>query len=190
MKAKARGHATYEDLLRVPEHLVAELVDGELYTFPRPRLRHARVSLRLSAKLYSAFDSGESGPGGWLIVVEPELRLQDDALIPDLAGWRIERAPDDPDAARIDIAPDWICEVLSSSTRRFDRAIKLGVYAKHSVGYAWLMDPVDRTLEIKQLHEGHYLDLAVHSEGVVRAEPFDAIEIDLTMIWGSPAPAE
>jgi Uma2 family endonuclease len=191
MTARARERrATYEDLLAVPEHLVAELIDGELYTWPRPRLRHAKAATRLSGRLERAFDSGEDGPGGWLIVFEPELRLRDDVLIPDIAGWRAERAPDDLDAARIEIPPDWVCEVLSPSTRSFDRVKKMTIYARHNVGYAWLIDPLDRTLEVKQLESGHWTDRAVFSEGVIRAEPFDAIEIDLEKIWGaSPLPA-
>jgi Uma2 family endonuclease len=188
MTARVRERrATYEDLLAVPEHLVAELVDGELYTWPRPRLRHAKAAGRLFGRLERAFDSGDDGPGGWVIVFEPELRLHDDALIPDLAGWRIERAPEDLDAARIDIPPAWICEVLSPSTRNFDRVKKMSIYARHEVEYAWLMDPVDRTLEVKQLQSGHWTDIAVFSDGLIRAQPFEAIEIDLAKIWGASA---
>ena len=177
--------ATYEDLLAVPENLNAELIDGELYTWPRPRLRHAKAAGRLFGRLEHAFDSGD-GPGGWVIVFEPELRLNDDVLIPDIAGWRLARAPVDLDAARIDISPDWVCEVLSPSTRRFDRVKKMVVYARHEVEYAWLVDPLDRTLEVKHLESGHWTDIAVFSEGVIRAAPFDAIGIDLAKIWGEP----
>jgi Uma2 family endonuclease len=123
-----------------------------------------------------------------LIVFEPELRLHEDALVPDIAGWRIERAPQDPDASRIEIPPDWICEVLSPSTRRFDRVKKMVLYARHGIEFAWLVDPIDRTLEVKRLHSSQWMDLGVYSEGVVRAEPFEAIEINLEKIWG-PAPA-
>src|SRR5260221_13609993 len=114
--------ATYEDLLAVPEHLVGELIDGEVYTSPRPRLRRAKGATRVGSRLERAFDSGDDEPGGWVIVFEPELRLHENAVIPDLAGWRIERAPTDLDATRIDIPPDWVCEVLSPSTRNFDTA--------------------------------------------------------------------
>ncbi len=190
MTARAKERrATYEDLLAVPEHLVAELVDGELYTWPRPRLRHARVAGRIYATLERAFDSGDDGPGGWVIVFEPELRPREDALIPDIAGWRLGRAPEDLDAARIEIPPDWICEVHSPSNRNFDRVKKMAIYARHQVEDAWLVDPLDRTLEVKQLLSGHWTDLAVFSEGLVRAEPFDAIEIDLDKIWGSAPPS-
>lgn len=179
--------ATYEDLLAAPEHLVAELIDGELYTWPRPRQRHAGVALRLGGRLERAFDTGDDGPGGWTILMEPELRLHEDALVPDLAGWRIERAPTDLDATRIDIAPDWVCEVHSPSTRRFDRVKKMAIYARHEVEYAWLIDPIDRTIEVKHLQSGYWTDLAVYSEGLIRAQPFDAIELDLDKIWGSAA---
>lgn len=181
--------ATYEDLLAVPEHLVAELVDGELFTSPRPRGRHSHAALRLGGLLERAFETGDDGPGGWVILIEPELRLQDDALVPDLAGWRRETAPADIyDAARIATAPDWICEVHSSSTRRFDRLTKMPIYGRHQVEYAWLLDPMDRTLEVKQLDSGRWVDIAIYSEGRIRAEPFDAIEIDLDKIWVPPSP--
>jgi len=98
--------ATYEDLLKVPDNLVAELIDGELYTSPRPASRYARASSAIGAKLFNSFDSGDGGPGGWWIIDEPELHLAGNAIVPDLAGWRRERMPIFPDAAAFDVAPD------------------------------------------------------------------------------------
>src|ERR1700739_3549628 len=112
--------ATYADLEAVPPHQVAELVGGVLHVMPRPAPRHARSASRLGMKLGGPFDLGEGGPGGWHILDEPELHFpvpnapgEIDALVPDLAGWRRERMPELPETAAFELAPDWICEVLS-----------------------------------------------------------------------------
>lgn len=179
----AERRATYEDLVALPEHINAELVDGRVYTFPWPGVRCATAMGRLLSRLVPAFDSE------WVIVFKPELRLLEDVLIPDLAGWRIERAPH-PDTDFIDIVPDWICEILAPVTEQFDRVRKTPLYLRHGVRFMWLLDPLHRILEIKQPQSGHWMDLASFTDGVIRAAPFDAIEIDLEKIWGSsPLPA-
>jgi Uma2 family endonuclease len=176
--------ATYDDLVAVPEHLVAEIVDGELWTSPRPAPRHAVASSRLGSGLGPPFDRGRGGPGGWLILDEPELHLGDHAVVPDLAGWRRERMPRLPDTAFFTLAPDWVCEVLSPSTAQLDRAKKLRVYAEHGVAHAWLVDPMLRTLEVLRLEAGRWTLLDTHSGSVtVRAEPFEAIELELGGLW-------
>jgi len=179
--------ATYEDLLKVPDNFVAELIEGELYTSPRPGSRHARTSSVLGAKLVNAFDSGDGGPGGWWIVDEPELHLSGNAVVPDLAGWRRERMPIYPDAAVFDIVPDWICEVQSVSTARVDRVKKLPVYLRHRVQHVWLINPVDRTLEVLRLENDRWFIAGNYGgDDVVRAEPFDAVEIELASLWIDP----
>ena len=176
--------ATYDDLVAVPDILVAEIVDGELWTSPRPTLRHARASSRLGHLLGPPFDDGRGGPGGWLILDEPELHLGDHAVVPDIAGWRRERMPAVPDTAYATLAPDWVCEVLSPSTAQFDRAKKLRVYAEHGVRHAWLVDPLARTLEVLRLEGGHWSLLDTHvGNASVRAEPFEAIELEVAVLW-------
>jgi Uma2 family endonuclease len=179
--------ATYEDLLRVPENLVAELIDGELFTTPRPTPRHANATSSLGADLYYAFHRGSGGPGGWWILIEPELNLRGRALVPDISGWRRERLPILPDTATIDVVPDWVCEVQSQSTARFDRVKKLPVYAMHGVRHVWLVDPIARTLEVLRLENDHWI-LAGNYGGddVVRAEPFEAVAIGLAALWIDP----
>jgi Uma2 family endonuclease len=179
--------ATYEDLLKVPDNLVAELIDGELYTTPRPAIRHANVSSSLGSDLHGWFHRGRGGPGGWWILMEPELDLMGQALVPDISGWRRERLPVLPDTATIDVAPDWVCEVQSPSTARFDRVKKLPIYAKHGVQHVWLIDPAARTLEVLRLENGRWV-LAGNYGGddVVRAEPFEAVEIELAALWIDP----
>jgi hypothetical protein len=96
----SKRRATYEDLETVPPHCVGEIVDGELYVSPRPASPQGRAASRLGMLLGGPFDLGEGGPGGWLIVDEPELHLGNDALVPDLAGWRRERMPEMPQQGR------------------------------------------------------------------------------------------
>jgi Uma2 family endonuclease len=181
--------ATYEDLLRVPDYLVAEIVDGELFTSPRPASRHARANTRLASILDRRFDEGDGGPGGWWIVAEPELHLGRDVLVPDIAGWRRERMPVFPDAAWFELAPDWICEVVSPSTTRLDRVRKLPRYARYGIPYAWIVDPKAHSVEVYRLTGELYSLFSTH-EGAdaIRAEPFDACEIALASLWIDPEP--
>jgi len=176
--------ATYADLEAVPPHQVAELVDGELYVSPRPAFPHAQAATRLHGELHAPFERGQSGPGGWRLLFEPELHLGEDVLIPDLAGWRRERMPRTPRTAAVTLAPDWLCEVLSPSTRGVDRKAKLPVYAREGVRHMWLVDPEACTLEVLRLEGAHYLPLATHvGPARVRAEPFETLELELAFLW-------
>ena len=184
MTAAAKRRATYEDLLRVPEHLIAELIDGELYVMPRPALPHVRAGSVLGSDIGTPFDWGPGGPGGWIILQEPELQLGEDVLIPDIAGWCRERMPKIPKVLRMDLAPDWICEILSPSTRNIDRTIKAAIYAREGVRHLWLIDPIARALEVYRLEGGIWNPVADFcNDAVVRAEPFHAIELDLARLW-------
>src|SRR5581483_11745138 len=133
--------ATYDDLIRVPDGKVAEILDGELYATPRPAAHHARVASALGFELGVPFDAGRGGPGGWWILDEPELHLHADVVVPDLAGWRRERLPIIPDVAAFTLPPDWVCEVVSASTEGIDRGKKLAIYAREGVAHAWLLNP-------------------------------------------------
>ena len=182
--------ATYDDLLAVPSHLVAEILDGELHTSPRPAPRHADAATGLGGALRGPFDRGRGGPGGWRILGEPELHLGRDVVVPDIGGWRRARLPQLPDQAYVDVAPDWICEVLSPSTAAIDRVKKLTIYARVGVGHAWLVDPIDQTLEVLALEGSRWVLVATYAGAdVVRAEPFLAIDLDLTLLWEDPSPA-
>jgi Uma2 family endonuclease len=177
--------ATYDDLVRLPDNMVAEIADGELHASPRPAAKHAVSYARLGGLLVPAFDQGRGGPGGWCILLEPELHLRLDVLVPDLAGWRRGRMPIVPDVTHFDLPPDWVCEILSPSTWSFDRAKKLAIYAREGVPWAWLIDPLARTLEVLKLDRGRWTILATHAGNeVVRAEPFEAVELELTALWG------
>ena len=184
MAQPAKKPATYDDLRAVPARYVAEILFGVLHTHPRPATRHARASSSLGELLGDPFNRGRGGPGGWVILDEPELHLHDDVIVPDLAGWRRERMPTLPDAAYLELAPDWVCEVLSPSTEALDRSDKMTIYAREGVRHAWMVDPVAKTLEVFKLDGDTYRVLKVwRDEAVVRAEPFDAIELALADLW-------
>ncbi len=182
----AKRRATYDDLLAVPEHLVVEIIHGTLIALPRPAARHAWASSSLGGELHGPFMRGRGGPGGWILLDEPELHLQEDVLVPDLAGWRRERMPALPDAAAFDLPPDWVCEVLSPSTAATDRAEKMPIYAREGVKSFWLVDPVARTLEVYALEQQRWLLHGTwRDDAKVRAEPFAEFELDLSGLWAS-----
>jgi hypothetical protein len=182
---------TLADLEAAPAHQIAEILDSTLHVLPRPAPRHAYAASRLNGRLDGPFNLGEGGPGGWILLFEPELRLGEDVIVPDLAGFRVERLPELPDAPHFALAPDWICEVLSPSTVSIDRIKKMRIYARERVQYAWILDPGARTLEVFRLGEAARWEiLGMYEEAEkVRAEPFDAIEIDLARLW-APSPTQ
>lgn len=183
-----RREATYEDLLALPDDVLGQLVEGELHATPRPAIDHQLTVSILGGDLVPAFHRGRGGPGGWWIVDEPELHLGRNVLVPDLAGWRRERLPALPREAFFTLAPDWVCEVLSPATARIDRLKKLAIYAREGVEHAWLVDPALETLEVfRRQGEAWLLVLTAGGDEVVRAEPFDAIELSLTGLWIRPA---
>lgn len=184
MPDHARRIATYDDVLAAPEHQVAEILAGELYLHPRPAIPHAAAATALGEELGPPFKRGRGGPGGWIILHEPELHLRGDVLVPDLGGWRRTTLDYMPNAPYFEIRPDWVCEVLSPSTEKVDRTLKLPIYAREGVGHAWLVNPLVRTLEVLRLHEGHWITLRTFSDDQeVRAEPFDAIVLSLSVLW-------
>lgn len=180
-----KKNATYDDLRDVPEHFVAEMFDGELYASPRPALPHARAASVLGATLFGAFDQERNGPGGWLILYEPELHFGNDVLVPDIAAWRRTRLPALPAEAYLTLAPDWVCEVLSASTEAIDRGAKLRIYAREGVSHAWLVGPLRQTLEVLERDgRGRWVQRQLfEGRANVRAAPFDAIELDLGALW-------
>ena len=185
----ARRPATYEDLLALPDNVIGQIVDGELEAMPRPAVPHQFSSSSLGDALGSPFQKGRRGPGGWWILDKPELHLGRHVLVPDLAGWRRERVPALPPDAYLTIAPDWVCEVLSPSTARLDRTKKRRICAEEAVSHLWLVDPDLETLEVFR-REGSFWVFVLSAGGdeVVRAEPFDAVEIALASLWIRPAP--
>lgn len=187
MAARVREHATYEDLLQVPDTMVAELIEGELFASPRPGGPHTIAFSALGGFLVPSYQFGRGGPGGWWIFDEPEVHFGRNVLVPDIGGWRRERMAQPPQNHVFTIVPDWICEVISPSSGRLDRMKKMPIYAHEGVAYAWLVDPLQQMIEVAENEHGAWKTLAVHGENqVVRIPPFEAIEIDLTLLWGAP----
>lgn len=182
-----KRRATYEDLMQVPDHKVAEIIDGELVVSPRPASPHAYAASTLGMEIGFPFHRGvgdPAGPGGWWITLEPELHFGDDVLVPDWAGWRRDHMPVFPIVPFFTQAPDWACEVLSSSTGRIDRSRKMRIYAREGIGHLWLVDPLEQTLEVYRLGAGQWVVVAVFAgDEILRAEPFEAIEIGLARWW-------
>ena len=139
----------YEQLMALPEHVTGEILNGELYAMPRPAGRHGLAERGLSGNLINPFDFGRGGPGGWWIIQEPEVHFIRDVevAVPDLAGWRRERMPSVPEDHRFEVVPDWVCEILSPSTAKKDRVVKLPLYARYGVAHVWIVDPAAQTLE-------------------------------------------
>ena len=177
--------ATYQDVLDAPAHMVAELVHGALHLQPRPASRHGLAMSRLGSRINSKFDFGDDdGPGGWWIIIEPELHLGENVMVPDLAGWRRERMPEFPDVAYFDLAPDWVCEILSPGTRQFDLVEKRDLYGESGVAHLWFVDPIARTLEAFANKDGSWLLMtALKEDDKVSVEPFDVIEFELSVLW-------
>ena len=179
-----RKSATYAELEALPPHVVGEIIDGELIVSPRPASPHARAGSKLGIEVGGPFDSGNGGPGGWVILDEPELHIVGQVLVPDLAGWRRERMPEMPHVAVFELAPDWVCEILSPSTAKVDRSRKMRHYAAANVRHVWLVDPVVTTLEIYRLDGEGWRLVETHAGDVtIRPEPFDAVDLHLDRLW-------
>lgn len=181
--------ATYADILALPDHVVGQIIDGQLIVNPRPRVRHVRVGSKIGAQLDGAFDrkpNGPEAPGGWWILDEPELHLGKQVLVPDLAGWRHESLPELPDEAFFTQAPDWCCEVLSPESVRRDRIKKARIYAQQGVQWMWLVDPQYQTVEaFSNRGDGHWnlIDTWGGDDNTARIPPFDAIALELERWW-------
>ena len=173
-----------------PPELVAEILDGELHISPHPARPQINVTSHLGALIGWPFVFGREGPGGWVILNKPEIHLgpRPDKLVPDIAGWKRERLPDavggDDTPAHYDLAPDWVCEVLSQRTRRIDKVQKMRIYAREGVRHVWHVDPLAQTLDIFRLQGSQWLLVdSFAGEERVRAEPFEAIELELALVW-------
>ena len=109
-----------------------------------------------------------------------------DVLVQDIVGWRRERVLRFPNLQGVDVAPDWVCEVIARETKWVDRRIKPPIYARHGVPYLWIVDVDERTLEVFELIDGGYECVARHTESATaKAKPFDELIFDMAEIWGA-----
>jgi Uma2 family endonuclease len=187
VNAYAKRPASYADLVALPERLLGQLVDGELIASPRPALPHAHAATSLGLELGNPFQRGRGGPGGWSFLFEPELHFDQDVLVPDLAGWRRERLPEIPSEPFLTLPPDWLCEVLSPGTEALDRVRKMRIYSRVGVQHVWLVNPLEHLLEVFRLTNGHLMNVAIFEGAqLVRVEPFDQLEWELSVLWTKP----
>ena len=183
MLARSRRPATVRDLDDLPEDVVGHIVEGELIVLPRPDAPHVEAASVLHGILFSAFWREIGNPGGWVILPEPKVLFGKQVLVPDLAGWKVDRYVR-PRKGPYEVVPDWVCEILSPSTAGFDRGTKLPIYSRAEAGHAWLIDPVARFVEVlRRQQEGWLIAATYRNEDKVRAEPFEAVEIDLSWLW-------
>ncbi len=185
MSEPAGKRAVYEDLFGIPENMTGEIIDGELIVTPRPSRKHVYAASALEIEVGAPYQFGRGGgPGGWVILLEPEIALGENILVPDLGGWRKERFPQSEETNWISAVPDWVCEVLSPSTIRVDKVKKMGIYAEHGLPHLWLIDPLARTLDVFELQSGRWVVLGTFVENdKARAEPFSEVEIELGNLW-------
>ncbi|MGC8493496.1 MAG: Uma2 family endonuclease [Syntrophobacteraceae bacterium] len=183
MREPAKRKATYEDLYSVPENMIGEIIGGGLIVHPRPSPKHMRAATRLSAELELPY-GGNGVPGGWIFLLETEIQLVEDIVVPDVAGWKKERFPAHIETNWIPVPPDWVCEILSPKTALRDRTAKKEIYAQAQVGHLWLVDPLNMTVEVYRLGSGAFDAAGVYGgDDKARLEPFTEIEIDLGSLW-------
>jgi Uma2 family endonuclease len=176
----------YDAIKALPEGVTGELINGQLHTQPRPSAKHASASSGLGWALSGPYRYGSGGPGGWWIIDEPEVHFvrNQEVLVPDLAGWRRERMPELPDHQRFEVVPDWVCEILSPATASKDRQVKMPVYARYGVGYAWIIDPDTGTLEAYTRAEQAWRPIASYrGEDGVDAAPFPEAGFRVADLW-------
>ena len=186
MSEPARKKATYDDLYAVPENMTGEIINGELIVTPRPSRKHIYTASALGGELVPLYQFGRGGgPGGWVILDEPEIQFGEHTLVPDFAGWKVERYPEEEPHNWISVSPDWVCEIISPSSELYDRDEKMSIYAEHGVPYVWLINPVIALLEAYKLVSGGWFRFAMFSGNkMVRVEPFQETDIDLGSLWG------
>ena len=189
--ASLKKSATYADLLALPENVTGQIIDGDLYAQPRPAPRHVVAEDALHFLLAGPLQFGTGGgPGGWWILTEPEIHMGPHVLVPDLAGWRRSRLPSPPTQGQFTLTPDWVCEVLSPSTKAFDHKKKRRVYTEQKVPHLWFVDPISKSIDVLRLSGDLYSIVDVFGgDEISRLEPFEAIELDLSLLWLPDSPS-
>ena len=182
--------ATYADIEALPPNMVGEILFGNLVTHPRPARRHTSASSSMGAIITPPFQFGNGGPGGWIIIDEPELHLGPHVVVPDLAGWRSERLVGKGDGAWFEEVPDWICEVLSPSTEKYDRSDKQRIYATYLVDHVWHVNPITKLLEVYARQGKNWLQTHVFKDQeTVSAPPFESLSFNLGLLWPFDQPS-
>jgi Uma2 family endonuclease len=193
MSQSARRTASVQDFWAIPEAArFHEWLGGELISKAAPSGEHGDAQAGVVGAIRPSFQrkSGSGGPGGWWIATEVEVLLESGEVVrPDVLGWRREHCPARPTGTPVTVRPDWICEVVSASNANDDTIKKLRLYHRVAVPYYWIVDPRDATLTVMRWHPDGYVTLQRAERGeVVRAEPFDAVELALGTLFGDDPP--
>ena len=189
----ARKPGSLADLEALPASMKGEIIDGVLYAAPRPRGTHAMFIGGLESELWGPFVRGLGAAGRWLIAPEPGIEVPGSPeFSPDLAGWKTERLPRMPADEPIRVVPDWVCEILSPSNRRFDLLIKRPFYARLGVRWCWTVDLDSQTITASRNESGRWLELQILGREAprVKLEPFESSELDLSGIWDTVFPLD
>ncbi len=182
MSTPYKRNATYADLKALPDNLVGEIIDGNLWASPRPLTTHAIAVREVIRQLGPAID--DKGPGGWVILSDVGVRLGPHLLVPDIVGWRRERMPVVPTVSVVELSPDWVCEAMSPTTAALDRGRKRELYAIGRVGHLWYVDPLHKLIDILTLDGDSYrMTATVEHDDTGAFPPFDDVEVDLARLW-------
>ncbi|HEU0034401.1 MAG TPA: Uma2 family endonuclease [Kofleriaceae bacterium] len=169
-----------------------ELVAGTIVEKAAPSPDHSFAESRLSGLLHG-FNRrpGSKGPGGWWIMAEVHVGYADDELYcHDVAGWRRERCPERPTGWPVRVRPDWVCEIVSPKHERQDLVIKPRTLHAAGVPHYWAIHPEEKVLLVHRWTEaGYTVVLRATSGEQVRAEPFEAVELDVSELFGDETDA-
>jgi Uma2 family endonuclease len=180
----AKKNAVYADLFDLPDNVTGEILAGQLEVHPRPAPRHALAASAVGALLFSRFASRSDSDAEWWILYEPECHLGDDIVVPDIAGWRKSTMATLPETAWFDVCPDWVCEVISPATAKRDRGIKRDIYAREGVGHFWIVDPIEKLVEVFELQSLHWvLVQTAMDDQVIGLRPFESMPFELSALW-------
>ncbi|MFO1173072.1 MAG: Uma2 family endonuclease [Hyphomicrobiaceae bacterium] len=190
MADPAEKHASYADIEALPPNVVGEIIFGSLVTHPRPVQWHGAAAGALNVALGAPYQFGSGGPGGWVFIPEPELHLGPHVIVPDLGGWLRERMTEPPSKGWHEVAPDWVCEILSPGTERHDKGAKRTIYATYGVNHLWQVDPRLKSLEVFRRQDNGWLLTGTFFENDdVNAEPFTELTFPLGRLWPLDPPS-
>jgi Uma2 family endonuclease len=179
--------ATYADLARLGDAR-AEIIHGSIVEKASPSPGHSSTQVSLGGFVSRRYKRKPGGrwPGGWWIGTEVDVEYASHELFcHDLAGWRLERLPGPPEKRPFRLRPDWVCEILSPSNEKRDLVDKMRVLRESGVPHYWILHPDEKVLVVHRLEANGYLVALTASSGeTVRAEPFDAVELPVGVLFG------